>query len=76
LAWTIYGLVASQFGDYSTPLQVVGSTTHTTVKEYLRHNFGFRHDFLAAVGPVLFLWMLLFAGVFIFAIKFLNFQRR
>lgn len=76
LAWTIYGLVASQFGDISEELFVVGDTDPTTVSDYLRHNFGFRHDFLSAVGPVLFLWMLLFAGVFILAIKFLNFQRR
>jgi len=75
LAWTIYGLVASQFGDYTTKLTIVGAPT-TTVKDYLQHTFGFRHEFLAAVGPVLFLWMLFFAGIFIFAIKFLNFQRR
>ncbi|KAG0587732.1 hypothetical protein KC19_2G187600 [Ceratodon purpureus] len=76
LAWTIYGLVASQFGDNDTPLHIVGSTDLMTVKEYLRHSLGFKHDFLAAVGPVLFLWMIFFAGIFIFAIKFLNFQRR
>jgi hypothetical protein len=77
LAWTIYGLVASQFGDYETPLQIIGSTEMSmTVKEYLRHTFGFKHSFLAAVGPILFLWMIFFAGIFIFAIKFLNFQRR
>ncbi|KAG0571830.1 hypothetical protein KC19_VG046500 [Ceratodon purpureus] len=76
LAWTIYGLVVSQFGDYSGPMEVVGSTVPTTIQGYLCHTFGFRHDFLAAVGPVLVLWMMLFAGIFIFAIKFLNFQRR
>ncbi|KAJ9537475.1 hypothetical protein OSB04_030208 [Centaurea solstitialis] len=45
VAWTLYGLVVSQFGDYEDVLN-----TGETVKHYLRRYFGFKHDFLGAVA--------------------------
>lgn len=77
LAWTVYGLIASQFGDITTQVQVVGDESQQiNVKQYLDQHFGFKHSFLPVVGPMIFVWMLVFAAVFIYAIKFLNFQRR
>lgn len=75
VAYSVYGLIASQYGDVSSTMNVFGAAD-STVKDYLRQQFGFRHDFLKVVGPIVALWPLLFGGVFIFAIKYLNFQRR
>ncbi len=77
MAWTIYGLVVSQFGDVTTPVQVVGSLdSHTTVSDYINTSFGFKHSFLPTVAAVLVGWAVFFAAIFVLAIKFLNFQRR
>jgi ABC-type multidrug transport system ATPase subunit len=77
VAWTIYGLVVSQFGDVTANLQVVGSPDlHLTVRDYIDTNFGFKHSFLPTVAGVLVGWAVFFAAIFVLAIKFLNFQRR
>ncbi|KAI7725050.1 hypothetical protein M8C21_022973, partial [Ambrosia artemisiifolia] len=47
LAWTIYGMVASQFGDYDDELR-----NGETVKGYLDRYYGYKHDFLGAVAGV------------------------
>ncbi|XP_072991166.1 ABC transporter G family member 39-like [Typha latifolia] len=71
VAWTLYGLAASQFGDYTNQLD-----TGETVQEFLKNYFGFRHDFLGAVATAVVGFTILFAFVFAFAIKVFNFQRR
>lgn len=77
LAWIVYGLIASQFGDLTTRVSIVGDETRIiTVKQYLKEYFGFEHSFLPVVGPMILFWMVFFAAIFIFAIKYLNFQRR
>ncbi|GMI82035.1 pleiotropic drug resistance 12, ATP-binding cassette G40, PLEIOTROPIC DRUG RESISTANCE 12 [Hibiscus trionum] len=71
LAWTLYGLVVSQYGDLKDVLD-----TGETIEEFLRNFFGFRHDFLGVVAAVTVGWALLFAFLFAIFIKFFNFQRR
>ena len=73
VAWTLYGLVASQFGDYKT---VIDPETNLTVQQFLKDYFGFRHDFLGYIAIAMIGFTVLFASVFAFAIKTLNFQRR
>ncbi|XP_022848356.1 pleiotropic drug resistance protein 2-like [Olea europaea var. sylvestris] len=75
VAWTIYGLVTSQVGDKSTPLDVPGAGT-TTVKTYLKATLGYEYDFLPVVAVMHIVFMVLFVFVFAFGIKYLNFQRR
>lgn len=72
IAWTLYGLVASQYGDYENSID--GSTQ--TVKEFLKEYFGFRHDFLGWIALAMIGFNVLFATVFAFSIKVFNFQRR
>ncbi|XP_059293144.1 pleiotropic drug resistance protein 1 [Lycium ferocissimum] len=72
VAWTLYGLVASQFGDIQSKL----SGSDETVEQYLRRYFGFKHDFLGVVAGVLVAYVVVFAFTFAFAIKAFNFQRR
>ena len=47
-----------------------------SLKTLLKNGFGFEHDFLPVVAAVHIAWILLFAFVFAYGIKFLNFQRR
>lgn len=73
VAWTLYGLVASQFGEYTNAL---ADADGETVKAYLERFFGFKHDFLPVVGVMVVVFTVLFASIFAFSIKTLNFQRR
>ncbi|KAK7824504.1 pleiotropic drug resistance protein 1 [Quercus suber] len=45
--WTLYGLVASQFGDKKDMLDI-----GETVEDFVRDYFGFNHDFLGVVAIV------------------------
>ncbi|KAI3521650.1 hypothetical protein L1887_11122 [Cichorium endivia] len=71
LAWTIYGLVASQFGDYDDVL-----SSGETVKGYLDRYFGFKHSFLGAIAGVHVGLVLFFAVIFAYCIRAFNFQKR
>ncbi|XP_044485865.1 pleiotropic drug resistance protein 1-like [Mangifera indica] len=73
VAWTLYGLVTSQFGDMQDRLEDVDNVT---VEQFLRDFFGFKHDYLGVVAVVVVAFTLLFAIIFAAGIKVLNFQRR
>ncbi|KAJ9177965.1 hypothetical protein P3X46_009888 [Hevea brasiliensis] len=75
VAWTIYGIFASQFADKKTILHVPDAAS-TTVDVFLKKGFGYDHDFLIPVVLAHVGWVLLFFFVFAYGIKFLNFQRR
>ncbi|MQM18023.1 hypothetical protein Taro_051006 [Colocasia esculenta] len=70
VAWTLYGLVVSQFGDIEEKVE------DDTVADFLKDYFGFRHDFLGVVAAVIIGFTVLFASIFAFTIKTLNFQKR
>ncbi|WJZ94699.1 hypothetical protein VitviT2T_013534 [Vitis vinifera] len=72
VAWSLYGLVTSQFGDIEDTLL----DSNVTVKQYLDDYFGFKHDFLGVVAVVIVGFTVLFLFIFAFAIKAFNFQRR
>ncbi|MCL7037884.1 hypothetical protein MKW94_014202 [Papaver nudicaule] len=71
VAWSLYGLVVTQFGDIQTRLE-----SQETVEEFLNSYFGFRNDFLPVVAVVIVGINVFFAFVFAFAIRTLNFQKR
>ncbi|MFQ6639021.1 hypothetical protein Gotur_014678 [Gossypium turneri] len=73
VSWTLYGLFVSQFGDINELLE---DGNNETVKQYLRNNYGFRHDYLGLVAAVIMCFAVLFGTIFAVAIKMLNFQRR
>ena len=72
MAWTLYGLFVSQCGDLSDRLEDNGEL----IKDYLRHYFGFKHDFLPVVAGVVVGLPVVFAFIFAYGIKTFNFQRR
>nr|XP_043634623.1 pleiotropic drug resistance protein 1-like isoform X2 [Erigeron canadensis] len=71
LAWTLYGLVVSQFGDYDD-LLVSGET----VKGFLDRYFGYKHDFLGAIAGVHVGLVVIYGYIFAYSIKSFNFQKR
>lgn len=73
MAWTVNGLVTPQFGDLEDIIRVPGQQNQT-IKSYIKHQFGFDTDLLGEVAVVLVGFTLLFAFVFAYAIKKLNFQ--
>ncbi|EMS48002.1 Pleiotropic drug resistance protein 5 [Triticum urartu] len=75
VSWTIYGVVASQFGDHGGSLLVPGGSP-VVVKQFLEDNLGVRHDFLGYVVLAHFAYIIVIFFVFGYSIKFLNFQKR
>lgn len=77
MAWTVYGLIVSQYRDIDDPIRVVGSLNRNfTVKEYIEDHYGFKPDFMGPVAGVLIAFPCFFAFIFAFCIKALNFQSR
>ncbi|XP_044464599.1 pleiotropic drug resistance protein 1-like isoform X5 [Mangifera indica] len=71
VAYTLYGLVTSQFGDIEDSLD-----TGEKVKDFVTNYFGYDSDFLGIVGLILVGFTLVFGFCFAFAIKAFNFQKR
>uniref|UniRef100_M8B7T8 Pleiotropic drug resistance protein 5 n=1 Tax=Aegilops tauschii TaxID=37682 RepID=M8B7T8_AEGTA len=76
VSWTIYGVIASQFGDDDRILTAPGQTGGVVVKDFLNDKLGYRHDFLGYVVLGHFAFILLFFFLFAYGIKKLNFQKR
>ncbi|ERN20480.1 hypothetical protein AMTR_s00068p00162220 [Amborella trichopoda] len=77
VAWTLYGLVASQFGDVHTTFEDAGASfKNETVAEFVNDYYGFDHNFLGAVAAMTIGFTVLFAFIFAFSVKVLNFQKR
>ncbi|KAB1199715.1 Pleiotropic drug resistance protein 2 [Morella rubra] len=75
VAWTIYGIFASQVGDRTNFIGITGSAPQR-IDEFIKKNFGYDRDFLVPIVIAHVGWVLLFFFVFAYGIKFLNFQRR
>ncbi|XP_061952088.1 pleiotropic drug resistance protein 1-like [Populus nigra] len=71
VSWTLYGLIASQYGDIKDKLE-----GDETVEDFVRNYFGFRHDFVGICAIVIVGICVLFAFTFAFSIRAFNFQRR
>ncbi|QHO32327.1 Pleiotropic drug resistance protein [Arachis hypogaea] len=71
VAWTMYGLVTSQFGDVTERLE-----TGETVGDFVERYFGYRDDFIGIAAAVVVGFTLLFGFTFAFSIKAFNFQKR
>ncbi|KAK9677176.1 hypothetical protein RND81_11G125600 [Saponaria officinalis] len=74
VAWTLNGLVTSQFGDVQETL--TDSVGNVTVKEFIKDYFGFHHDFLGEVAAIVAGFAVLFAVIFAFSVRTFNFQKR
>jgi len=75
VAWSLYGLVVSQYGDVKHEIESSDGGV-TTVEEFLNSYFGFKHDFLGVVAVVNVAFPIVFALIFAISIKMFNFQKR
>ena len=76
MAWTVYGLIVTQYGDIEKTIKAPGYTSDPTVKWYLEDRYGFESDFKGPVAAVLVGFGVFFAFMFAFCIRKLNFQVR
>ncbi|XVF24908.1 hypothetical protein REPUB_Repub13aG0168300 [Reevesia pubescens] len=76
VAWTVYGLIVSQYGDLDDPIQGPGVVPNSTVKDYIKDEYGYESDFMGPVAGVLVGFAVFFAFMFAFCIRTLNFQTR
>ncbi|KAG5097429.1 hypothetical protein JHK82_047283 [Glycine max] len=75
VAWSLYGLLTSQYGG-DTHLVKLSDGNSMTIREVLKHVFGYRHDFLCVTAVMVAGFCIFFGVIFSFAIKSFNFQRR
>lgn len=75
LAWTVYGLIVTQYGDLEDMIKVPGQPDQM-IKTYVKNHFGYNTDFMPVVAIVLVGWSVFFAITFAFCIRTLNFQQR
>ncbi|KAK8959475.1 ABC transporter G family member 34 [Platanthera guangdongensis] len=75
VAWTIYGLVASQLGNLDNMVEIPGEAS-LDVKTFLKEKLGYEHDFLGYVALTHLAFVFVFLFVFAYSIKFFNFQKR
>ncbi|GAB2228065.1 hypothetical protein Droror1_Dr00009895 [Drosera rotundifolia] len=76
VAWTVYGLIVSQYGDLEETIKVPGIFPDPTIKWYMEHHLGFNMDMMGAVAAVLVSFTVLFAFFFAYCLRTLNFQVR
>ena len=76
VAWTVYGLIVSQYGDVETRIRVPGVSPDPTIKQFIQDNYGYEPDFMGPVAGVLVGFCVFFAFIFAYSIRTLNFQTR
>ncbi|GMN37142.1 hypothetical protein TIFTF001_006571 [Ficus carica] len=76
VAWTVYGLIVSQYRDVEDRISVPGMSFEPTIKWYIENHFGYDPDFMGQVAVVLVSFTVFFAFMFAYCIKTLNFQMR
>ncbi|XP_057978363.1 ABC transporter G family member 42-like [Malania oleifera] len=76
VAWTVYGLIVSQYGDLEDTIKVPGVEPDPSIKWYVENHFGYNLNFLGPVAGVLMGFTVVFALVYALCIMKLNYQQR
>jgi CDR ABC transporter len=76
IAWTLYGIIVTQLGDFNDALITLPNGTQQTVPAYLNDNFGFEYSFRGWVVAILLAFTVGFAGCAALAMKVINYERR
>lgn len=76
VAWTLYGLLVSQYGDDEKEVKLSDGVHQVMVKQLLEEVMGYKRDFLGVSAIMVVSFCVFFSLVFAFAIKAFNFQRR
>ncbi|GLU14435.1 hypothetical protein SLE2022_310060 [Rubroshorea leprosula] len=75
VAWTVYGLIISQYGDVEQSIKVPGSSGQP-IRSYIESHLGYDPNFMGPVAGVLVGFTVFFAFLYAYCIKTLNFQMR
>ncbi|KAI5680627.1 hypothetical protein M9H77_01854 [Catharanthus roseus] len=76
VAWSLYGLVASQYSDSENPILLSDGIHSIPTRVLVKNVFGYRHDFVGIAGIMVVGFAVFFAVIFAFAIKSFNFMKR
>ncbi|XP_056691158.1 ABC transporter G family member 32 isoform X2 [Spinacia oleracea] len=76
IAWSLYGLLTSQYGTIDDPVMLSDGVQSVPLKQFLKDEYGYKHDFLVIAAIVVPSFCVVFAVTFGYAIKSFNFQRR
>ncbi|KAJ0958836.1 putative iron-chelate-transporting ATPase [Helianthus annuus] len=76
VSWSLYGLLTSQYGDVNEPLKLADGLHSVPLRQFLKEELGYRHEFLGVAATAVVGFCLLFAVTFAFTMKSFNFQRR
>ncbi|KAL6996420.1 ABC transporter G member 36, partial [Sarracenia purpurea var. burkii] len=76
MAWTVYGLIVSQYGDVEDTIKVPGMVPDPTIKLYIQDHYGYELDFIGPVAGALIGFAVFFAFMYAYCIRTLNFQMR
>lgn len=76
VAWTVYGLIVSQYGDVQATIIAPGVSPNPTIQWYVENHFGYDPNFMGPVAAVLVGFTVFFAFMYAYCIKTLNFQTR
>ncbi|KAL2493149.1 ABC transporter G family member 29 [Abeliophyllum distichum] len=69
-------LIIGQYGDVEETIKVPGMSFDTMIKSYIQDHFGYDPNFKGPVAPALVGFTVLFALLYAYCIKKLNFQMR
>ncbi|XP_050234079.1 ABC transporter G family member 29-like [Mercurialis annua] len=76
VAWTVYGLILSQYRDAEDLITVPGMLEKSKIRDYIQDFYGYDPDFMGPIAAVLVGFTVFFAFVYVYAIRTLNFQTR
>lgn len=76
VTWTLYGLIGSQLGNAYDLVTVNGGTAQVPVATWIQEYLSIRHSFIGVAGAIQIGFVLTFAAVTAFALRYLNFQKR
>ncbi|GJX09821.1 hypothetical protein Tco_0199680, partial [Tanacetum coccineum] len=69
VAWSLYGLLTSQYGDVNEPLKLADGSRSVPLRQFLKDQFGYEHEFLGVAATAVVGFCLLFAVTFAFTMK-------
>ncbi|KAH0464580.1 hypothetical protein IEQ34_007366 [Dendrobium chrysotoxum] len=75
VSWTFYGLIVTQYSDMYDLIKVPGQSDQQ-IRDYVMHHFGYRDDQKNIMLLVLLGFTLVFAAIYTYCIRSINFQRR
>ncbi|KAJ0680275.1 putative ABC-type ferric hydroxamate transporter [Helianthus annuus] len=76
IAWSVYGYIVSQYHDAENTIKVPGMSYDPAMNWYIKEYYGFHLDFMGPVALVLVSFCVLFAFIYAFCLRILNFQVR